>query len=242
MRFQNKTAIVTGAGSGIGRAIALQLAREGAAVLVVDISEPGGQETVQLITNEKGVALFAQADVSSSPQVTAAVQKAADAWGRIDILVNNAAIMTFKTVHELSEEEWDKVMAVNLRSVFLFSKSALQYMRNGAIVNISSVHAHDTTPNVIPYAASKAAMEAFARGLSVECTELGVRVNCVAPGAVDTPMLWNNPNIKSGKEKITGAVGKPEDIAEAVCFLASDAARFINGTTLVADGGRLNFL
>jgi NAD(P)-dependent dehydrogenase (short-subunit alcohol dehydrogenase family) len=109
-------------------------------------------------------------------------------------------------------------------------------------VNISSVHAHETTRSVVPYAASKGAMEAFTRGFSEEIAPKRLRVNCVAPGAVDTPMLWNNPNVKSGAEKVTGAIGQPEDIAAAVCFLASSDARFITGTTLVVDGGRLDLL
>src|SRR3982750_2680791 len=107
-----------------------------------------------------------------------------------------------------------------------------------AIVNISSVHAHETTRNVVPYASSKGGIEAFTRGFSEELADKKIRINCVAPGAVDTPMLWSNPNIKSGTEKIDGAVGKPEDIAAAICFLASTEARFITGTTLVVDGGR----
>ena len=110
------------------------------------------------------------------------------------------------------------------------------------IVNTSSVHAHETEAGVAPYAACKGGMEAFTRVLALEWRPRKIRVNCVAPGAVDTPMLWNNPNVKSGKEKSTGAVGKPEDIAAAICFLASDEARFINGTTLVADGARLDIL
>src|ERR1051325_8670574 len=129
-----------------------------------------------------------------------------------------------------------------MRSVFLFCKYCLPHMSGGAIVNVSSVHAHETTPNVIPYAASKGAMEAFARGLSQELPDVKVRVNNVAPGAVNTPMLWNNPNVKTGKEKITGEIGEPEDIAAAICFLASSEAKFIDGTTLVVDGGRLDVL
>jgi NAD(P)-dependent dehydrogenase (short-subunit alcohol dehydrogenase family) len=110
----------------------------------------------------------------------------------------------------------------------------------GAIVNVSSVHAHETEAGVSPYVASKGGMEALARCLALECEAKKVRVNCVAPGAVNTPMLWNNPNVKSGKEQITGSVGEPEDIAAAICFLASAEARFVNGTTLVVDGARLD--
>lgn len=112
----------------------------------------------------------------------------------------------------------------------------------GAIVNVSSVHAHDTTANVIPYAASKGALEAFTRGVSREYDSNQVRINCVVPGAVDTQMLWSNPDMQSGQEKIEGNIGKPEDIAEAICYLASEQAKYVNGTTLVVDGGRLNIL
>ena len=114
-------------------------------------------------------------------------------------------------------------------------------MMNGSIVNISSVHAHETTANVVPYASSKGALEAFVRGVSLEYPGK-LRINCVAPGAVDTPMLWNNPNVKSGAEVVSGAIGKPTELAAAICFLASDEASFINGTTLVVDGGRLDIL
>src|ERR671928_154260 len=129
------------------------------------------------------------------------------------------------------DKDFDKVIDVNLRSVFLFSKYSIPHMpAGGAFVNISSVHAHETTKNVVPYATSKGGMEAFTRGLSEELEERKIRINCVAPGAVDTPMLWDNPNIKSGAEKVEGAVGEPKDIAAAICFVASDEARFVNGT------------
>jgi NAD(P)-dependent dehydrogenase (short-subunit alcohol dehydrogenase family) len=133
-------------------------------------------------------------------------------------------------------------MHVNLRAIFLFCKYCLPHMKGGAVINISSVHAHESTPNVIPYATTKGGMEAFTRGCSLEYPPEQARFVAVAPGAVDTPMLWNNPNVKSGKEKIEGAIGQPEDLAAAICFVASDEARFINGTTLVVDGGRLAIL
>jgi glucose 1-dehydrogenase len=124
------------------------------------------------------------------------------------------------------------VLNVNLRSVFLFCKYSVPHMPQGsAIVNVSSVHAHETTRNVVPYASSKGGIEAFTRGFAEELAPRKIRINCVAPGAVDTPMLWDNPNVKNGIEKVEGAIGKPEDIAAAICFLAAPEARFITGTT-----------
>jgi len=243
MRFKDRVCLVTGGGSGIGRATCLRMAREGGRVVVIDLNDNHGNETIGLIEKAKGTAIFTKADVGNPSDISAAIDSAIKKWSRIDVLVNNAAMMTFKPVVELSLEEWDKVLAVNLRSVFLFCKHSIPHMPSGsAIVNISSVHAHQTTPNVSPYVASKGALEAFSRALALECRDKNIRVNCVAPGAVNTPMLWNNPMVKGGKEHIEGAVGEPEDIASAICYLASPEARFINGQTLVVDGGRLDVL
>lgn len=242
-RFQDRVCLVTGAGSGIGKAIAKQFAGEGGKVLVIDLNDQHGNTTVQEIAAAHGEAVFAKCNVGDSAEVQAAIKTAVDKWGKVDVVVNDAAMMTFKPVVDLPDEDWDKVLGVNLRSVFLFCKYAVPHMpAGGAIVNISSVHAHETTKNVVPYASSKGGMEAFTRGFAEELADKKIRINCVAPGAVDTPMLWNNPNIKSGVEKVEGAVGKPEDIAAAVCFLAAPEARFITGTTLVVDGGRLDIL
>jgi len=242
MRFSNKVCIVTGAGSGIGRATARRLAAEGGNIVIADRDEQGGNETVNLITKENGSAIFVQCDVGNEAAIKATVDATLAKWGKIDVVVNNAAMMTFKKIVDLSADEWDRLMQVNIRSVFLFCKYSIPHMNGGAVVNISSVHAHETTANVIPYASSKGAMEAFVRGASQEYPASQVRFNCVAPGAVDTPMLWNNPNVKSGAEKITGAVGKPEELAAAIAFMASDEASFVNGTTLVVDGARLAVL
>lgn len=242
MRFTDKVCLVTGGSSGIGRATSLQLAAEGGNVAVLSRTEESGNAVVAEITQGGGTAIFLKTDVGNPADIEAAVAAVVAKWQRIDVVVNDAAMMTFKPITELSVEEWDQVMAVNLRAVFLLSKLCIPHMKKGAMVNVSSVHAHETTSNVLPYAASKGAIEAFTRGMSREYDTQQVRVNAVAPGAVDTPMLWNNPNVKSGKEKVEGAIGKPEDIAAAICFLASDEAAFINGATLVADGGRLNIL
>ncbi|MBD0365452.1 MAG: SDR family oxidoreductase [Flavisolibacter sp.] len=242
MRFIDKVCLVTGAGSGIGRATIERMAAEGGLAVVIDRDEKGGNATVANITQAGGTAIFSKCDVGNEDEIKSSVQMALDKWGRIDVVVNNAAMMTFKRVVDLTAEEWDTVMRVNLRSVFLFCKYTIPHINKGAIVNVSSVHAHETTANVVPYASSKGAMEAFIRGVSLEYPYPKLRINCVAPGAVDTPMLWNNPNVKSGAEKIEGAIGKPEELAAAICFMASDEASYINGTTLVVDGGRLDIL
>lgn len=241
-RFKDKVCLVQGGASGIGLATCQRFASEGGKVEIVDRNPEHGAAAVKTITDAGGQAVFQQADIGKSEEVIAAVQAIVDRWSKIDVLVNDAAMMTFKPILDLSEDEWEAVMHVNLRAVFLFCKYSVPHMQGGAIVNISSVHAHETTANVVPYAASKGAMEAFTRGFAIECEDKKIRVNSVAPGAVDTPMLWNNPNVKNGTEKVTGAIGKPEDIAAAIAFIASDEARFVTGTTLVVDGGRLDIL
>ncbi len=243
MRFTDKVCLVTGGGSGIGKAACERFAREGGKVAVVDLKEEHGNQTVQAIEAAGGQAIFAKADVGNPNDIKASIDAAVSKWGRIDVVVNDAAMMTFKPIVDLPDEDWGKVLGVNLRAVFLYCKYSVPHMKPGsAIVNVSSVHAHETTKNVVPYASSKGGMEAFTRGASEELAAKKIRINCVAPGAVDTPMLWNNPNVKSGVEKVKGSIGKPEDIAAAICFLAADEARFITGTTLVADGGRLDIL
>lgn len=239
MRFKDKVCLVTGGGSGIGRACCLQFAMEGGIVIVAGRTESEGVEVLHTISAAGGNAELYTVDVGFADQVKACVDYVVGKYGRVDVLVNNAAMMTFTPIVDLDLPDWDKLMEVNLRAVFLFSKYCLPHMKGGAIVNVSSVHAHQTTPNVVPYAASKAAIEGFSRGLALETSTEIARINCVAPGAVDTPMLWSNPNVQSGKEVITGEVGQPADLAAAICFLAADEAKFINGTTLAVDGGRL---
>jgi NAD(P)-dependent dehydrogenase (short-subunit alcohol dehydrogenase family) len=242
-RFSGKVCIITGGGSGIGRAVCERLAAEGAFVCAVDLNEAHAADTVKGITQRGGQGVAARADVSNSEEVRAAIARALERANRIDVVVNDAAMMTFTPILDLAESDWDRVLAVNLRSAFLFAKYAAPHMPPGsAIVNLSSVHAHETTANVVPYATSKGGIEAFTRGLSIELESRKIRVNSVAPGAVDTPMLWSNPNVKSGAEKIEGSVAKPEDLAAVIAFVASGEARFVNGTTIVADGGRLDIL
>lgn len=242
MRFSNKVCLVTGGGSGIGRATCLRMSAEGGTVIIADRDKSAGEETVEMILKENSEALFIETDVGYPEQIKACIDTVIENYGRIDVLVNNAAMMTFDPITELKIEQWDELMAVNLRSVFLFCKYAVPHMKKGSVVNISSVHAHQTTPNVIPYATSKGGIEAFTRGMSREYLPAIARFNSLAPGAVDTPMLWSNPNVISGKETIEGHVGTPEELAAAICFLASDEASYINGSTLVVDGGRLDIL
>jgi glucose 1-dehydrogenase len=239
MQFKDKVCLVTGGTSGIGKATCIRFGQEGGKVVVLGRNEEEGQEVVETITSGGGEAMFIRADVSETDQIEEAVRKTVERWGKIDVLVNNAAQMKHKSLAELSEADWDQVMAVNLKAVFLFCKLCVPHMQRGAIVNVSSVHAHQTTVNALAYATSKAGMEAFTRAMVQECKISKVRVNCVAPGAVDTPMLWENPNVKSGVEKIKEPVGKPEELAAVICFLASAEASYINGTTLVVDGGEL---
>lgn len=241
-RFTDKVCIVTGGGSGIGRATCIRFASEGGIAIIASRREDENAEVVSTITAAGGRAESILVDVGDADQIKACVDAVVAKWGRVDVLVNNAAMMTFTPIIDLDPADWDRVQSVNMRSVFLFCKYCLPYMKGGAIVNVSSVHAHQTTPNVVPYASSKGAMEAFTRGLSREIPPEQARINAVAPGAVDTPMLWSNPNVKSGKEKIEGAIGKPEELAAAICFLASGEASYINGTTLAVDGGRLTIL
>ncbi len=243
MRFTDKVCLVTGGGSGIGKASCERFAKEGGKVVVVDLKEEHGNQTVQAIKSAGGEAIFAKADVGNVNDIKSSINAAMNKWGRLDVVVNDAAMMTFTPIVNLPDDEWDKVLRVNLKAVFLYTKYSVPHMKPGsAIVNVSSVHAHETTKNVVPYATSKGGMEAFTRGASEELADKKIRINCVAPGAVDTPMLWNNPNVKSGVEKVKGSIGKPEDLAAAICFLAADEARFITGTTLIVDGGRLDIL
>ncbi|SHI32324.1 NAD(P)-dependent dehydrogenase, short-chain alcohol dehydrogenase family [Hymenobacter daecheongensis DSM 21074] len=238
-RFQDKVCLVTGGTSGIGRAVAGQLGREGGRVAVLGRNAPEGREVVREIEAAGGEAVFIRTDVGKDAQLRNAVDRILARWQRIDVLINDAAMMTFTPILKLDPKEWDQLMTVNVRALFRLCQLCLPHMQGGSIVTISSVHAHQTTPNVVPYAASKGAMEAFVRGISLEIPHTQARINAVAPGAVDTPMLWENPNVKSGKEEITGQVGTPAELAAAICFLASPEANFINGTTLVVDGGRL---
>ena len=241
MRFFDKICLETGGTSGIGRATCIRLAAEGGTIIVLGRARADGAETVRLITKAGGKAIFLACDLAKPRAITTTVNKVLAKYDRIDVLVCDAAMMTFDTLIDLPLPKWDTLMLVNLRSLVQLTQLCLPHMPAGsAIVAISSVHAHQTTTNVVPYATSKGGLEAFVRGLSLELDRKQTRINAVAPGAVDTPMLWSDPSVKSGVEKIDKAtVGTPQELAAAIAFMASAEASFIHGTTLVVDGGRL---
>ena len=238
-RFENKVAIVTGAASGIGLATAKRLAAEGAKVVVADLD---GDKAKAVAEGFGGLGVAC--DVSKEDQVRACVDATLAAFGRWDVVVNNAGLMVFKTLEEHTVEDWTRVLSVDLLGAFLFTREAfLRMARGGAIVNVASVHAVETTPNVVSYAAAKTAMLSLTRSSSIEGKAKGLRCNVVLPGAIDTPMLWENPNLKSGAEKLDPKdVGKPEEVAAAIAFLASDEASFVQGSEMRVDGGRLDRL
>lgn len=245
MRFQDKVAIVTGAASGIGLATAVRLGSEGGRVVIADIDSQKIDAAVQKVRDAGAPdAWGALCDVSLEGQVKAAVEGALQRWGRLDVAVNNAGLMVFKKLEEQTEQDWLKVLRVDLVGAFFLTKQAFLHMKpGGAIVNVSSIHARETTPLVAPYAAAKAALVSLTRSASMEGKPKGIRVNAVLPGAIDTPMLWENPNVESGAEKVNPAdVGKPEDVAAVIAYLASDDAQFVQGAAVRVDGGRLDRL
>jgi NAD(P)-dependent dehydrogenase (short-subunit alcohol dehydrogenase family) len=249
-RLAGKVCVITGAGSGIGRASALLFAREGACVVVADVDRAGADETVQQIRAEGGAANTVIADVVDP----AAAQRLADdtvkAEGRIDVLFNNAGISGVGTAHETSVELWDRVMAVNVRGVFLVSKFVVPHMiqkKRGSIINMSSTIAEIGLAQRASYAASKGAILAFTRAMQVDYAPFGIRVNALLPGTIHTPFVEkylreSYPNREEGlaairKRQLTSELGRPEDVASAALFLASDESSFVMGTGLFVDGG-----
>ncbi len=241
-RFTDKTAIITGGASGIGLATAKRLGQEGARIVLVDLSEEklAAAEKEVRIAGAKDV-LICHCNVADFNQVSKVVKQTIDSFGILDVVVNNAGLMVFKPLIEHTLDDWNKILSVDLLGAFYFTQQAFLNMRNGGtIVNVSSVHAVETTPLVSSYAAAKAALLSLTRSAAIEGEPKGIRVNAVLPGAVNTPMLWENPNIKAGLEVINKAdVGEPEDIAAAIAYLASSDSKFVQGESLRIDGGRL---
>lgn len=241
MRFQDKVAIITGGSGGIGLAAARRMASEGARLVLVGRNEEKLARAVDLV-KEAGSpeAWGCICDVAVEDQVAAAVADTLVRYGRLDIVINNAGLMEFKPLVELTGDDWLRALNVDLLGAFYFIKHAFLHMQpGGSVVNVSSIHAVATSPLVAPYAAAKAALNSLTRSAALEGQPLGIRVNAVLPGAIDTPMLWDNPNVKSGAEKINRAdVGRPEDVAATIAYLASDDAAFVQGVELRVDGGR----
>jgi meso-butanediol dehydrogenase/(S,S)-butanediol dehydrogenase/diacetyl reductase len=245
MRFQDKVVIITGGASGIGLAIAKRLGSEGARVVLADINQDNlTQAEPQVRQAGAPDVLLSMCNVADESQVIATVAATLAKFDRLDVIVNNAGLMQFKALEELTGDDWLRTLNVDLLGAFYFTKQAFLHMKpGGALVNVSSIHAIATEALVAPYAAAKAALLSLTRSAAIEGKPKGLRINAVLPGAIDTPMLWNNPNVKSGVEKINPSdVGKPEDVAATVAYLASDDAAFVQGTEVQVDGGRLDHL
>lgn len=236
--FAGKVALVTGAAGGIGQAVARTFAEAGAQLVLVDcaadVPRPGGM----------GDPLWISCDIADPTALDAAVDQLLTRFGRWDMLVNVAGIMLYKPMTDHTAADWQQVLAINLIAPALLTGRALRHMsRDGAIVNIASVHARRTSALVSSYAASKAALVSLTRSTAIEGRELGIRCNAILPGAIETAMLRDSPNIRSGAEVIDPTdIGQPEDIAALARFLASDEARFITGADMVADAGRMGRL
>ncbi len=245
MEFAGQIAIVTGSARGFGRAICRRLAQGGARVVVADVNLPGAEETVALIKKEGGEALAVRTDVASAESVQAMVKAALTRYGdRLDILVNNAAIWTNVPTEELSEPDWDRMVDVNMKGVFLCCKAVIPIMkkqRRGHIVNVASIATRTGgTFAGIHYVASKGGVLAMTKKLAKELGQYGVVVNGVNPGSSKTEMMQGWPQeILDGIIKNTplGRMAEPDDIADTVAFLASDAARFVHGETVDVNGG-----
>jgi NAD(P)-dependent dehydrogenase (short-subunit alcohol dehydrogenase family) len=249
-RVDGKVAVVTGGAQGIGKASALALAAEGARVMIGDVDDDGARQTLKEIEKAGGEATFLHTDVASSPEVGALIDKAVARFGKLDVLVNNAGVAIAGSVVEMTEEDWDRVIAINLTGVWRGMKAAIPAMieaGGGSIINTSSVQALVGFPGWAGYAASKGGINSLTQQAAVEYALQRIRVNAIAPGTIWTPM---NERILEGlggdrEEHLRqwadahplGRIGQPEEVAEAVVFLASDESSFITGVCLRVDGG-----
>lgn len=245
MRLKDKVAIITGAGSGIGRAIAFAFIEEGARVVVADWSEKGGKETVGQIKNKNGEAIFIKTDVSKTNDVEQLVKACLDKFGRVDILINNAGIYKACNLHEMTEENWDKIIDINLKSVFLGSKRVISEMLKhgkGKIVNIASIAGLVGFAQSGAYCASKGGIIALTKAMALDYAPKKINANCICPGVIKTAMtkdMIGDPATKQFLESSTPypRLGEPDDIAMAAVYLASDESDFVNGEILIVDGG-----
>lgn len=244
-RFDGRVVIITGGAGGMGSLAAIEFAKEGAKVVIVDVDVTGINKVVEEITRQGGEALGIECDVSKADEVKAMVDKVISTYGRVDVLVNFVGILgRVAPLWELSEDEWNRVLEVNLKGVFLICREVIKYMinqRSGKVVNVSSVAGKDPNPYMAPYNASKAGVIALTRTLALEVAQYGINVNCVVPGITDTRFLnqlGDEAKQRSASLVPLGRLGKPEEIVRVVLFLASDEASFVTGAAWNVTGGR----
>jgi NAD(P)-dependent dehydrogenase (short-subunit alcohol dehydrogenase family) len=248
MKLKDRVAVITGAGSGIGRASAREFAREGARVAVADINAAGAQETADQIKAQGGSALAIPTDVADPNSVQHLVQGTLQAYGQVDVVFSNAAIQVSKTVEETTVEEWNREMAVNVGGIFLCAKFFLPYLRRtqGSIINMASVNGFFVEPLCAGYCATKGAIIALTKALAIDHGKEGIRVNCICPGYIDAGLAWGYFEAQSdpaaareaaGKLHALWRIGKPEEVGRVAVFLASDDASFMTGSVIVVDGG-----
>jgi len=248
MRLKDKVAVITGSGSGIGRYCAFEFAKNGANVVVADLNEKGADETVKQIQANGGIAVTFKVDVSKPESVQKLADFTLKTFGKIDILVNDAAIQINKTVEDMTFEEWNLQMTINVGGVFLCSKQFLPHLREtkGNIVNMSSVNSFFVEPMCAGYCATKSAIVGLTKAMAIDHGREGVRVNCILPGYIDAGLAEGyfqaqpdpaQARIDAGKLHALWRIGKPEEVARAAVFLASEDASFVTGSSMVVDGG-----